>query len=109
MFSLKAIIPSVGRPTARFGHLRRVSRSMPVEYFVLANTRFEGRVVGELAGKPIYERVVDGDGLQYCYAGLAPRDCHGRFDVESLQAGEWIVRPGLVYALDTEDAPELQG
>ena len=109
MFTLRSIILSTNRPAVRFGQRRRVSRSMPVEFFILANTRFEGAIVGELAGQPIHERVVDGNGLRYSYVGLAPRDCHGRLDVGSLQAGEWIVRPGLIYAIDTDGAPDLRG
>jgi hypothetical protein len=31
---------------------------------------------------------------------VAPRAADGRFDVDALRTGEWIVRPGLVYALE---------
>ncbi|MBP1884006.1 hypothetical protein [Sinorhizobium mexicanum] len=82
------------------------SRSLPVEYFVLANVQFEGRVIGHLAGRPIRETAVDGDGLRYRFVGIAPRDERGRFDVQSLQTGEWIVEPGLVYAQDLKLAAD---
>lgn len=70
---------------------------MPVEYFLLANVRFDGATIGYLAGKPIREVVVDADGAAYYFAGVAPRDSSGRFDVCALRQGEWIVQPGLVY------------
>ncbi|WFU50850.1 hypothetical protein [Sinorhizobium terangae] len=78
----------------------KTSRNLPVEYFILANVQFEGSVIGHLAGRPIREIVIDDNGLQYRFVGVAPRDESGRFDVQSLRAGEWIVRPGLVYAQD---------
>lgn len=71
---------------------------MPVEYFVLSNVRFEGPIVGHFAGSPVRETVVDGSGTQYRFAGIAPRDCDGRFNVNLLKPGEWIVEPGLIYA-----------
>ncbi|MCA1404419.1 hypothetical protein I6F26_17155 [Ensifer sp. IC3342] len=76
----------------------KTSRNLPTEYFILANVHFEGRVIGHLAGRPIRETIVDNDGLRYRFVGVAPRDERGRFDVQSLQTGEWIVQPGLVYA-----------
>lgn len=79
-------------------------RNIPVEYFVLAVTRSEGPVVGYLADVPIYEHVVDAWGMRYEYAGLVPRKVDGRFDVEALRPGEWIVRPGgFIYV--SEDKP----
>lgn len=36
-------------------------------------------------------------GYAHFYAGVAPRKCNGVFDVDALGAGEFIVRPGLVY------------
>ena len=78
---------------------------MPTEYFVLANLRPEGAVIGHFAGQPIAETVIDGNGLRYRYAGVAPRDADGRFDVEALRAGEWIVKPGLVYLMEEDERP----
>ncbi|QND67306.1 hypothetical protein HB777_27525 [Mesorhizobium loti] len=78
----------------------RVSRRVPTEYFVLANLREQGAIIGRLAGHPIAETVVDAGGLQYHFVGVAPRDRSGCFDVEALRTGEWIVQPGLVYAVD---------
>lgn len=77
-------------------------KNMPIEYFVLANARSEGPVVGHLADLPIHETVVDAWGVRYHYAGLAPRDADGRFDVDCLRAGEWIVRPGFIYVSEDE-------
>ncbi|UVK38807.1 hypothetical protein LHFGNBLO_000095 [Mesorhizobium sp. AR10] len=78
----------------------RVGRSLPTEYFILANLRSEGATIGHLAGAPIAETVVDASGHRYRFAGVAPRAADGRFDVESLRTGEWIVRPGLVYLME---------
>jgi hypothetical protein len=82
----------------------RVSRSMPIEYFILANLRFEGPIVGYLASHTIHETVVDERGTRYRYVGLMGRDVDGRFDVNSLQPGEWIVQPGLIYAIEQPNA-----
>ena len=80
----------------------KASRRVPTEYFVLANLREQGAVIGRLAGHPIADTVVDARGPRYHFVGVAPRDRCGRFDVEALRAGEWIVQPGLVYAADGE-------
>lgn len=73
---------------------------MPTEYFVLANLRLDGPVIGHIGGQPIAEAVIDGHGCRYRYVGLAPRDPEGRLDVEALKPGEWIVQPGLVYVME---------
>ena len=93
----------MSRTTSLFRLAPRVSRSLPIEYFVLANLRFLGPVIGRLAGAPIHATVVDQSGACYRYAGLARRDPDGRFDVDALRRDEWIVQPGLIYAAE-EDA-----
>lgn len=93
------------RTPTRFRLAPRVGRRTPTEYFVLANLQFEGAVIGYLAGRPIRETVVDGHGIRYRYAGLAPRDVDGRLDVDSLSSGEWVVDPGLVYTMEKSCAP----
>ena len=75
-------------------------RSLPVEYFILADVLSDGPTIGHLAGQPIRETVTDATGARYRYAGVARRDASGRFDVETLQEGEWIVEPGLVYQME---------
>lgn len=80
----------------------RLSRHIPTEYFVLANLKNKGKVIGRLADHPISEIVVDDRGLRYHYVGVATRGADGQYDVESLLPGEWIVLPGLVYALETK-------
>ena len=101
------VIKMIGSRT-RFGLPSTVGRrSMPIEYFVLANIRSEGPVVGRLADQPIRETVVDDRGIRYRYAGLAPRDPDGRFDVNCLRAGEWIVRPGFIYVSDDPSGQRL--
>jgi hypothetical protein len=78
----------------------RIGRSVPTEYFILANLQSEGTTIGHLAGRPIPETVVDASGHCYRFAGVAPRDADGRFNIDSLRAGEWIVQPGLVYLME---------
>lgn len=87
----------------------KASRRLPTEYFVLADVRFEGAVIGYLAGRPIREAVTDGDGLRYRFVGVAPRLPGGGFDVLALRSGEWIVQPGLVYAADAKATAPRKG
>ena len=77
----------------------RTGRSMPTEYFILANLQSEGATIGHLAGKPIPETVVDASGHRYRYVGVAPRDADGRFDVECLAHGRMdrSARAGLSH------------
>ena len=96
----------IGNPT-RFFPQALGRRSMPIEYFVLANTRSEGPVIGHVADQPIRESVVDDRGVRYRYAGLAPRDPDGRFAVDCLRSGEWIVRPGFIYVTDDQSGQRL--
>ena len=78
----------------------RIGRGVPTEYFILSDLRTEGATIGHLAGNPIVETVIDASGHRYRYVGVASRAADGRFDVDALRTGEWIVRPGLVYALE---------
>ena len=78
----------------------RIGRGVPTEYFILSDLRSEGATIGHLAGNPIVETVVDASGHRYRYVGVAPRIPDARFDVDALRRGEWIVRPGLVYAFE---------
>jgi hypothetical protein len=72
----------------------------PVEYFILVEPRADGPVIGQYADRPIAAAVVDYFGCRFTYAGVAPRLRNGRYDVEALQPGEWIVEPGLIYYRD---------
>jgi hypothetical protein len=74
-------------------------RSLPIEYYVL-DVASEGPIIGYLNEQPVPSTVVDRAGHTYRYAGLIPRRPDGGFEVRSLQPGEWIVKPGLVYAMD---------
>ncbi|MBZ9654534.1 hypothetical protein [Phyllobacterium lublinensis] len=78
----------------------KVSRNLPMEYFLLTRVTSEGGIIGHIDGTPIAETVVDGNGSRYHFAGIAPRYSDGRFNVESLRSGEWIVEPGLVYLME---------
>jgi hypothetical protein len=86
----------------RFRLAPRVGRSVPTEYFVLANPQPEGAVIGNVGDLLIHETVIDDNGLRYRFAGVASRDPDGRIDVEALRPGEWIVQPGLVYIIEEE-------
>lgn len=83
--------------------MRLGARSVPIEYYILrtaapvAERPSESKVVGYLAECPIFSAVTDPSGGHYHYVGLAPRLADGRYDVESLSPGEWIVEPGLIY------------
>jgi len=83
----------------------RIGRGVPTEYFVLANVRHQGAVIGQVGDLLIHEIVTDGSGRHYRFAGVAPRHLDGRLDVEALRPGEWIVLPGLVYHMEEERAP----
>ena len=62
--------------------------------------QFEGEVIGYFAGAPIRETVLDASGTRYHFVGIAQRDCDGRFNVNLLNPGEWIVQSGLIYAVE---------
>jgi len=82
-------------------------RERPVEYFILMEPRPDGPTVGYLDGRPIAASVVDFFGAHYAYVGAAPRRPDGRYDVEALKAGEWLVEPGLVYYADPKTSTGL--
>ena len=71
-----------------------------VDYFMLQDPHGEGPLVGTYAGCAIRERMTDCFGCHYRFAGIALRLTDGRYDVETLQPGEWLVEPGLIYASD---------
>ncbi|WP_051334003.1 hypothetical protein [Mesorhizobium sp. WSM3224] len=84
--------------------MRMGARSIPIEYYILriagpAAPEFgaDSTIVGYLADQPIFATVADSAGTRYRYVGLAARLSDGRYDVQSLSPGEWIVEPGLVY------------
>jgi hypothetical protein len=78
-------------------HPRRFT-ARPVEYFLLDEPHADGPVIGIYQDQPIAASVIDAEGRHYAYAGIAPRLSSGRYDVEALRQGEWLVEPGLVYA-----------
>jgi hypothetical protein len=86
-------------------HMRMRARSIPVEYYILRvaepaapECAVDGIIVGYIADRPIFATVADSAGTRYRYVGLAARLSDGRYDVQSLSPGEWIVEPGLVYS-----------
>ncbi|WP_192250363.1 hypothetical protein [Mesorhizobium silamurunense] len=85
------------------------ARSIPIEYYTLriagpavSQSGAVSAIVGYLADRPIFGTVADSSGTRYRYVGLAVRLPDGRYDVESLSAGEWIVEPGLIYRSEGE-------
>lgn len=85
-----------------------LTRSTPhIDYYMLVEPRPEGAVIGFYAGQPIPFFVVDAYGDRYKYAGVAPRLRSGRYDVESLKPGEWLVEPGLVYFSEPAKRPGI--
>jgi len=79
----------------------------PVEYLILLEPRPDGPVIGYYAGRAIAEVVLDYFGRRFTYAGIAPRLRSGRYDVDSLRPGEWIVEPGLIYYADPGESGGL--
>jgi len=69
----------------------------PIEYSILHNAKPIGPSMGFYTDREIPESVIDEFGRRFVYAGVAPRKCNGAFDVDALAAGEFIVRPGLIY------------
>jgi hypothetical protein len=55
-------------------------------------------VYGDLA---ISEAVIDRFGRRFIYAGVAPRCLNGQLDVGALRRGEFVLRPGLVYRMES--------
>ena len=72
---------------------------IPIEYVTL-DIDSAGPTIGYLGGEPIAGTVIDTQGQQYRFAGLAPRCSNGEIDLAALKHDEWIVRPGLVYFLE---------
>lgn len=80
------------------------ARSIPTEYYILRIADpaaplpgVGSAIAGYLAERPILATVKDSAGTCYRYVGLAARLPDGRYDVQSLSPGEWIVEPGLIY------------
>jgi hypothetical protein len=73
----------------------------PLEYFKIVGPKPQGRVIGTLDGKPFTELVIDDFGRTYRYAGVVNRQRNGRFAVEDLRTGEFLLDSGLVYKLNT--------
>ncbi len=89
-------------PTSSYA-VRRAS-APPVDYYVLDNPRAVGPIVARFADRPIHEEVVGENGQHYRFAGVMPRTRSGRFAIEVLRPGEWIVQPGLIYASEQADS-----
>ena len=77
---------------------RATNRNRPVDYFMLQEPHGEGPLVGTFAGQEISESMTDYLGQHYRFVGIAPRLQDGRYDVDALRPGEWLVEPGLIYA-----------
>jgi hypothetical protein len=84
-------------PSAHF------SKDRPVDYFILVEPQADGPVIGTYSEHPIAAVVKDAFGRRYRYVGVASRLRDGRFDVKTLSPGEWLMRPGLVYRMESGD------
>ncbi|WP_292665226.1 hypothetical protein [Mesorhizobium sp.] len=89
--------------------MRVGTRGVPIEYYTLriagpkgSRSGVESAIVGYLAERPIFGTVTDALGTRYRYVGLAARLPDGRYDIEALFPGEWIVEPGLIYKSEDE-------
>ncbi len=91
----------MSRPVRSLPHRRP---SVPLDYAMLHDARFEGRVIGRYAGFTISETLVS-DGRRYAYVGIARRDAAGRLDPEQLRPGEFIAPPGLIYRVTALPRP----
>ena len=80
--------------------LRASNRNRPLDYFMLQEPHGDGAPVGTFKGSAIPEGMTDYFGQHYHFAGVAPRLQDGRYDVDALRPGEWLVEPGLIYASD---------
>ena len=78
-------------------------REPPLEFSILHNVKPMGCCVGYFAGRELSESVLDGSGRRFVYAGIAPRKWNGALDVAALAAGEFILQPGLIYRLASEE------
>lgn len=71
-----------------------------LEYFLLHDAKPTGPSVGIYANSDIPASVADDFGRRYTFAGVAPRRTNGDFDLDALRAGEFILKPGLVYRME---------
>jgi hypothetical protein len=69
----------------------------PIEWSMVHNVKATGPCIGYYADREIADSVVDELGRRFVYAGVAPRKQNGKFDVDALAAGEFILQPGLIY------------
>jgi hypothetical protein len=72
-------------------------RPREVEFSIVHGAKPAGRSIGQYAGQAIPEAIRDDFGNTLTFAGVAPRRLDGEFDVDALQPGEFIVKPGLIY------------
>ncbi len=86
-----------GEDSMSFAGSKRIRH---LEYFLLHDARPTGPSVGLYANRDIPASVVDDFGRRYLFAGIAPRQWNGDFDLDALQTGEFILKPGLVYRLE---------
>ncbi len=78
----------------------RMDTQRKFDCYMIVEPRRAGSVIGYLAGAPITETVIDLFGRRFAFAGIAPRNRDGRYDLDSLRPGEFIVKPGMLYRMD---------
>lgn len=79
------------------------SRNLPIEYYVLSEWHAAPEIIGTFNDAPIPACIIDDRGKSLHFAGIAPKARNGAYNVACLREGEWIVRPGLIYADDRTD------
>jgi hypothetical protein len=67
-----------------------------VDCYLVVQPQPEGSTVGIYAEHPIAESVIDYFGRRFTFVGVAPRYADGRYDLDALHTGEFIVEPGLL-------------
>lgn len=72
----------------------------PIDYSLLIDVKPTGPSVGYYSDRPIPSSIVDTFGRRLVFAGIAPRKWNGRYNVDALKPGEFIVEPGLIYRVD---------
>lgn len=76
------------------------STERPVDYFVVQGAKPVGPILGRFGEHDISEIIVDNLGYHYRFVGAAPRTWDGKLDTASLEPGQFILMPGLVYQRD---------
>lgn len=81
-----------------------IRAGQPVDYYLLVEPRPAGPMIGVYRDQPISQSITDYFGRSFSYDGVAPRRRDGKYDLDALKAGQFIVEPGLLYCADGRKA-----